>query len=170
MHTFQVRQGYYAHQLARMGIASAGCLALWWHSGGLTTLCLAAFIAVCAFITFQSMMSQEPPLSFNDEIVRINTPFGVNEYAWQDVTGIYMQKIGTSWVMMMPIGGSMAICFQTSRMSLTFGRTWLPLGAIDLPQGGASELLEALNHTWEAATHANRGTDGISGKLQDELA
>jgi hypothetical protein len=104
------------------------------------------------------------------DVRRINTPFGVNEYAWQDVTGIYMQKIGTSWVMMMPIGGSMSICFQTSRMSLTFGRTWLPVASVDLPTGGASELLDTLIHTWEAATHADHGSDGVSGQLQDEPA
>lgn len=170
MQTFQSRRGYYAHQSARMVFAALGCAALWWQSGNSAILGTAVLVAGCAFVSFHSMMSDEPALSFDEENVRINTPFGVNEYAWQDVTGIYMQKIGTSWVMMMPIGGSMSICFQTSRMSLTFGRTWLPVASVDLPTGGASELLDTLIHTWEAATHADHGSDGVSGQLQDEPA
>jgi hypothetical protein len=170
MQTFQCRQGFYGHQAARMAAAAFACVALWWHSGDRTILCLAVFIAVCALLSFHSMMNNEPALSFDEDNVRINTPFGVNEYAWQDVTGIYMQKVGGSRILMMPIGGSMCICFKTSRMSLTFGCTWLPVSAVDLPPGGVSELLDTLIHTWEKATHTDRSGDGVPGQLQDEPA
>jgi hypothetical protein len=170
MHTFQFKQGYCAHQAARMAFSSLGLVVLSWHSGQWSTLGAAVLVAGCALVCFRNMMTDAPAFSFDDQNVRINTPFGVNELAWREITAIYMQPVGASMVMTMPFGGTMSICFQSSRRTLTFGRTWLPLGAIDLPPGGASELLETLNHTWEAAAHANRGSDVMSGALQDQLS
>lgn len=93
-------------------------------------------VAGCAFVSFRNMIADKPALSFDQDNVRINTPFEFREYAWQDITGIYIQKVGVSFVMMMM--ASAAACPSASDQP-NVADIWAdlaPVAAIDLPPGG----------------------------------
>lgn len=89
--------------------------------------------------------SQAPAIEISQSGVSVAGMFGVSELAWSDITSVSLQNRRPSNVLGYYFGGTLGIDFQTDNGFVSRTQLWLPTAAIELPPGGASELLNILN-------------------------
>ncbi len=149
--TFQYRPGYNNVQFAGMALAAIVLAAIWWSSGNSTNLILSFFLVAFAIVGSVGKNGGGIALAFDDKSVTVRSGAGLKTFAWGEVTSIYLQKRNASSVLTIPFGGTLFICFETTRDSLFENRVWLSTNTMELPPNGPGALLEMLNRTWEAS-------------------
>lgn len=146
MISFRFRKAYNVRQAAVSGAAAVALVALGIHQhqwiadiAGIAGLAVATRWASRA-------LSDEPAIVVHQSGVDVAGMFGVSELAWSDIRAVTLQNRSPSNILGYYFGGTLGIGFQTQDSFISRTQLWLPTAAIDLPPGGASELLEILNH------------------------
>lgn len=109
--------------------------------------CLAGVAGLAVAARWASWaLSDSPAITIRESGVEVAGMFGVSDLAWSDITAITLQSRSPSNILGFYFGGTLGIGFQTENGLVSRVQQWLPTAAIELPPGGASELLETLNH------------------------
>lgn len=146
MISYAFRKSFNTRQAAISGAASIALGAF-----GITQdqwlACLAAVAGLAVAARWaRRAMTDTPALVVRQTGVEVAGMFGVSELAWSDIKAITLQNRTPSHILGFYFGGTLGIGFQTENNFISRTQQWLPTDAIELPPGGASELLEVLNH------------------------
>jgi len=154
MRSFYYRSGKNAATALVSGALTALSGWQWWSDGDLIWMISTIVLGLAALKGVATAMNSEPALKFDNERLWVRTAFGSHAVSWKQVYGIALQVITVRRWGIIPVGRREILCISVEGGSFGARRLRVPAASIELPPGGANELVQILRDAQLAAVGA----------------
>lgn len=158
MRSFYYRPGRNAATALVSGALAILAASLWWRDGDIWWLLTLLLCGASATQGAMNAFNTEPALKFDNERLWVRTAFGRKVIPWSKVYGIALQVMTIRYWGIVPISRRETLCIACEGGSFGARRLRVPAAAVELPVGGAQELVQILRDAQLAAV----GVTGVA--------
>ena len=145
MRTFHCRPGKNAFAALFLAVLAFFLGKIWWANGSLQWLVLAVVLAAGAAKCAADALNTEPMLKFDSRALWIRTGFGsTQESPWSEVQGISLEVLTLRYAGLIPMGRTEYLAIACAGGLFGTKRFRVTIDSIELPPGGAAELVLTL--------------------------